>query len=96
MRTRTAAVSAALVLCAMLGSAACSASSDSVPSSGSSTSAEKKSNRHQSGKGRPEVDPSKCATSADKMPKGCAVDVDVSEISEGTPAAEGPSTPPAK
>ncbi|MFJ9179652.1 hypothetical protein [Streptomyces sp. NPDC102360] len=92
MRTRTAVASAVLVLCVVLGSAACSASSESTPSTGSSTSAEKKSSQQQSGRGKPEVDPSKCATSADKMPKGCEVDVDVSEISEGTPDTEGPST----
>ncbi|MER5439784.1 hypothetical protein [Streptomyces sp. NPDC002790] len=92
MRTRTAVASAVLVLCAVLGSAGCSASSESAPSTGSSTPAEENSSQHPSGRAKPEVDPSKCATSADKMPKGCEVDIHVSEISEGTPATEAPST----
>lgn len=91
MRTRTVAASAALVLCTVLGSVACSASADGTPSPGGSASAENGTSRSQTGGTEPAVDPSKCATSAKEMPEGCEIDMHVSDISEATPATEAPS-----
>lgn len=92
MRTRTAAASAVLVLFTLLGSAACSVSSEEdKSSSGSSASVEKAADQRQAARAKPGIDPSECATSADKMPKGCEVDVSVGEIDEASPAAEAPS-----
>ncbi|MGY0485964.1 hypothetical protein [Streptomyces sp. WG-D5] len=82
--------SAVLVLCTVLGSAACSSSADSAPPSGSSTSADDRTSQREADRAEP--DPSRCATSAEKMPEGCEVDLDVSEISEATPATKPPST----
>ncbi|WP_203643411.1 hypothetical protein [Streptomyces sp. SID14478] len=88
MRTRTVAASAALILCTMLGSAACSSSSENKPSTGSSSSPE----QSQAEKNLPTGDPSECATTSDKLPEGCEVDLDVSDIEIATPATEPPET----
>lgn len=93
MRTRTAAASAALILCTVMGSAACSSPSDGNPPSGTSTSDEQgKSQRQAADGGAPDVDPSACATSSDKIPEGCEADIDVADMGEATPAAEPPAT----
>ncbi|MFJ4713780.1 hypothetical protein [Streptomyces sp. NPDC088785] len=88
MRTHTVAASAALILCTVLGSAACSSSPESKPSTDSPSSAE----RHPAGKSTPTGDLSACATRSEKLPEFCEVDVDVSGIGIGTPATEPPET----
>ncbi|MEU6845623.1 hypothetical protein ABZ930_27485 [Streptomyces sp. NPDC046716] len=70
----------------MLGSAACSSSPESKPSTDSSSSAEQR----QPDKGLPAGDPSECATSSDKLPESCEVDLDVSDIEIATPATKPP------
>ncbi|MEV8319266.1 hypothetical protein AB0Q95_34425 [Streptomyces sp. NPDC059900] len=92
MRTRTAAASAVLILCTVMGSAACSSSSDGNPSSGTSAPHEQGKSQRQADKSVPETDPSACATSADKIPEGCEVDMDAAEVDEATPATQPPAT----
>lgn len=92
MRTRTAAASAVLILCTVMGSAACSSSSDGNPSSGTSTSDEQGKSQRQANRVAPDADPSACATSSEEIPEGCAVDMDVAEMDEATPATEPPAT----
>ncbi|MFH8491218.1 hypothetical protein [Streptomyces longisporoflavus] len=92
MRTRTAAASAVLILCTVLGSAACSSSSADNPSSGTSTSDEQDKSQRQSNRVAPNTDPSACATSSEKIPEGCTVDMDAAEMGEATPATEPPAT----
>ncbi|MFE6892125.1 hypothetical protein [Streptomyces sp. NPDC057694] len=88
MRTRTVAASAALILCTVLGSTACSSSPESKPSTDSSPSAEQRPAK----KDMPSGDPSECATPGEKLPDDCKVDVDVSGIEIATPATEPPET----
>ncbi|MFD3579491.1 hypothetical protein [Streptomyces sp. NPDC058644] len=92
MRTRAAAASAVLILCTVMGAAACSSSSDGNPSSGTSTSDEQGKSQRQANKVAPDADPSACATSSEKIPEGCVVDMDVAEMDEATPAPEPPAT----
>lgn len=92
MRTRTAAASAVLILCTVMGSAACSSSSDGNPSSGTSTSDEQGKSQRQANRVAPDADPSACATSSEEIPEGCTVDMDVAEMDEATPATEPPAT----
>ncbi|MGW6026976.1 hypothetical protein [Streptomyces sp. NPDC055099] len=100
MRTRTAAASAVLILCTVMGSAACSSTSDGNPSSGTSTSDEQGKGQGKANRGAPDADPSACATSSEKIPEGCEVDIDAAEMGEATPATEPPATnalvPPTK
>ncbi|MFD4475563.1 hypothetical protein ACFWPU_05555 [Streptomyces sp. NPDC058471] len=92
MRTRTAAASAVLILCTVMGSAACSSSSDGSPSSGTSAKDEQGKSRRQANRVSPDADPSACETSSEKIPEDCAVDMDVAEMDEATPATEPPAT----
>ncbi|GGV66011.1 hypothetical protein GCM10010277_73530 [Streptomyces longisporoflavus] len=92
MRTRTAAASAVLILATVMGSAACSSSSDGNPTSGTATSDEQGDGQRQVNRGVPDADPSACATSSEKIPEGCAVDMDAAEMDKATPATEPPAT----
>ncbi|MFD0412498.1 hypothetical protein [Streptomyces sp. NPDC127108] len=106
MRVRTVAASAALVLCATAGAAACSSSSDASDSrrpAGPSTSekrasAEGMEGRIETGKRQaagPKMegrDSTECATSAAEIPAKCALDVSFSESTDGEPAAGAPVT----
>ncbi|NEC65002.1 hypothetical protein [Streptomyces sp. SID9727] len=83
MRTRTAAASAAVVLLTLLGSTACSASSD-----GASPSSES----GQTARSKPATDPSECAVPTDEMPEECEVHESFAVIEEGVPA-DGMPTP---
>ncbi|MEU2022607.1 hypothetical protein ABZ565_10615 [Streptomyces sp. NPDC016469] len=84
MRTRTAAAFAAVVLLTLLGSTACSASSDGPPSSETG----------QATRSKPAIDPSECAVPADKTPEECEVDASFAVIEEGVPAEGMPPTAP--
>lgn len=103
MRFRTVAVSAALVLCATAGAAACSSSPDPadatppagpakpVPVDGAAGYIE--TGERRSGPpgtdGRAGSGPTECETSAAAIPAGCALDLPFHDIAEGEPA-EGP------
>ncbi|MEU5957869.1 hypothetical protein [Streptomyces sp. NPDC047525] len=91
-RTRTAAASAVLILCTVMGSAACSSPPEANPSSGTSTPDEQGKSRRQAHQTAPDADPSACATSSEKIPEGCAVDMDAAEMDQATPATEPPTT----
>ncbi|WJV44270.1 hypothetical protein [Streptomyces flavofungini] len=103
MRFRTAAASAALVLCATAGAAACSSSSDAAdssrpanPSGSDKSVVDDVQGRIETGKrqaGAPEAegrDSTECATSAAEIPQKCALDVSFSESTDGAPAAGEP------
>ncbi|MGW7071725.1 hypothetical protein ACWGII_22910 [Streptomyces sp. NPDC054855] len=92
MRTRTAAASAVLILCTMIGSAACSSPPEHNPSSGTSTPDEQGKSQRQANPAGPDADPSSCATSSERLPEGCAVDIDPAEMEQATPATEPPAT----
>ncbi|MFD6821494.1 hypothetical protein ACFWC5_14115 [Streptomyces sp. NPDC060085] len=91
MSTRTAAATAALILCTLLGTPACTSSPEGGRTESGSTSAEKASSR-QENKDASTVVPSACATTSDQMPAGCEIDLNVSDIDVATPATEPPAT----
>ncbi|MGW6580910.1 hypothetical protein ACWF76_16255 [Streptomyces globisporus] len=107
MRLRTAAASAALVLCATAGLAACSSSPDVVDAERPAAptapaSVEGLAENMETGKrqaGSPELNeqsvagPEKCARSAADIPAECAVDPSFAEVTEGERAAEPPTLP---
>ncbi|MFH9267118.1 hypothetical protein ACH4KN_23135 [Streptomyces sp. NPDC017546] len=104
MRMRTAAVSAALVLCAMAGTAACSSSPDTsdatrpagpatpVPVDGKAGYVE--TGERQGGPpgtdGRVGAGPAECETSAAAIPAECALDIPFHDIAEAEPAGGPP------
>lgn len=92
MRTRTAAASAVVVLLTLLGSTACSASSDHTPSTHSSEGTKKGVNQQQAAQSKPVVEPSKCAVPTDKMPEECEVHASFAATHMAVPA-EGEPTP---
>lgn len=106
MRFRTVAVSAALVLCATAGVAACSssdgpdatrpvgpASATPVPVDGMAGYIE--TGGHRAGPsgtdGRAGAGPAACETSAAAIPAECALDLSFHDIAEGEPAAGPPA-----
>ncbi|MGW6061913.1 hypothetical protein [Streptomyces sp. NPDC055189] len=56
--------------------------------------------QRQNNRAAPDTDPSACATSIEKIPDGCTVDIDAAEVEEATPATQPPATnaraPPTK
>ncbi|MFH9071056.1 hypothetical protein [Streptomyces alboflavus] len=106
MRVRTVVASAALVLCATAGAAACSSSSDAADTGRpTSPSAPEKPAAADDFKGRVETgkaqaggprtegrDVTECAVSAAEIPEKCALDVSFSETIEGEPATGAPVT----
>ncbi|MFJ4500032.1 hypothetical protein [Streptomyces sp. NPDC088864] len=94
MRTRTTAASAAVVLLTLLGSTACTASSDDAPSSRSSQVAETEADQGRAAGNEAPVDPAQCAVPVDKMPEGCEVEVSFAATHEAVPADGMPTPPP--
>ncbi|WP_405190098.1 hypothetical protein OG473_11885 [Streptomyces anulatus] len=104
MRFRTVAVSAALVLCATAGGAACSSSPDTARPDGPATSTKPVPLDGPAGyietgerrAGPPETDgrvgagPAECEKSAAAIPAECALDLSFHDIAEGEPAAGPP------
>ncbi|GAA1933254.1 hypothetical protein GCM10009837_68790 [Streptomyces durmitorensis] len=76
----------------MMGSAACSSPPEVNPSSGTSAPDEQGKSQRQASQTGPDADPSACATSSEKIPEGCAVDMDAAEMDQATPATEPPAT----
>ncbi|MFD5201784.1 hypothetical protein ACFWM7_16885 [Streptomyces sp. NPDC058375] len=108
MRLRTVAASAALVLCATVGAAACSSSPDvtdadrpaapaTAPAPGGGPEGKIETGKRQAGgpevNGQSVAGPEKCATSAADIPAECALDLSFVELSEGERAAEPPVLP---
>ncbi|MET8880154.1 hypothetical protein ACFYZ6_16405 [Streptomyces rubiginosohelvolus] len=107
MRLRTAAASAALVLCATAGLAACSSSPGTADAERPAAptapaSVEGLAENIETGKlatEPPELNeqsvagPEKCARSAADIPAECAVDPSFAEVTEGERAAEPPTLP---
>ncbi len=98
MRTRTAAVSAFLILCTAMGSAACSSPPDDNPSSRPSAPDVQRTSQRPADDETPHADAPTCATSSEKISEDCVVDMDIAEMDEATPATKPPATqvPPTK
>ncbi|MEU5370788.1 hypothetical protein ABZ362_17720 [Streptomyces sp. NPDC005951] len=107
MRLRTAAASAALVLCATVGLAACSSSPGTADAERPAAptapgSVEGLAENIDTGKlatEPPELNeqsvagPEKCARSAADIPAECAVDTSFADVTEGERAVEPPTLP---
>ncbi|MFJ6613728.1 hypothetical protein ACIQPT_26010 [Streptomyces sp. NPDC091289] len=107
MRFRTAAASAALVLCATAGVAACSSSSDTadaerpaaptVPAPEEGPLGKIETGKRQTGppelNGQSAAGPAKCATTVAEIPAECALDLSFADFAEGERASGPPTLP---